>query len=120
MLRLTKALLVVAAMIAGTAAGTQWTLTDTATAATTQTAYVSMQFNRFAPADITVAAGTTVVWTNDDYDSGEYHDVIAENGSFISETFAPGFWYSVLFETPGTYVYYCDLHEGMFGRVFVQ
>lgn len=93
---------------------------DPAPAAATQGAVVSMQFNRFAPETITVAAGTTVTWTNDDFGSGEFHDVIAEDGSFVSATFGPGGAYSVTFDFPGQYGYYCDLHEGMFGRVIVQ
>jgi plastocyanin len=89
-------------------------------AAATQEAYVSMQFNRFVPGDLAVAAGTTVVWVNEDYDSGEWHNVIAEDGSFASETVPPGGAVSVTFFYPGVYVYYCDLHEGMFGRIFVE
>jgi plastocyanin len=38
---------------------------------------------------ITVTAGTTVTWTNDDFGSGEFHDD-REDGSFISATFGPG------------------------------
>lgn len=120
MLRLPKALLVAALLLGGAVGGTQWTRTPTATAATTQSAYVSMQFNRFAPATIAVAAGTTVVWSNEDYDSGEFHDVIEENGWFAADPFGPGVAYSVLLTDPGTYNYYCDLHDGMFGRVIVQ
>lgn len=105
----------VAAVILTTApAGT------TARAAATQEAYISMQFNRFVPGDLAVAAGTTVVWVNEDYDSGEWHNVISEDGSFVSETVPPGSAVSVTFSFPGVYVYYCDLHEGMFGRIFVE
>lgn len=94
--------------------------TDIVTASATQQAVVSMQFNRFAPEDIAVAAGSTVTWVNNDYGSGEWHDVIDDNGAFISESFAPGLAFSVTLTTPGVYVYYCDLHEGMFGRIFVE
>jgi plastocyanin len=90
------------------------------TASATQPSVVSMQFNRFAPEDIAVAAGSTVTWVNEDYDSGEWHDVIHEDRAFISEGIAPGFAFSVTLTTPGVYVYYCDLHEGMFGRIFVE
>lgn len=90
------------------------------TAATTQSAAVSMKANLFAPAEITVAAGTTIVWVNEDYDSGEFHNIIAEDGSFAADNFAPGSAFSLTLSTPGTYRYYCDLHEGMFGAVVVQ
>jgi plastocyanin len=93
---------------------------EPAPAAATQGVVVSMIGNRFVPETITIAAGTTVTWTNDDFASGEYHDVIAEDGSFISATYGPGEAYSVSFDFPGAYGYYCDLHEGMYGRVIVQ
>ena len=86
----------------------------------TQEAVVSMQFNRYAPEDVEVAAGTTVTWVNEDYDSGEWHNVIHEFGSFASESFGPGSAFSVTFTIPGVYGYYCDLHEGMYGRIFVE
>jgi plastocyanin len=94
--------------------------TNVVTASATQQAVVSMQLNRFAPEDIAVAAGSTVTWVNEDYDSGEWHDVIHEDRVFISESIAPGYAFSVTLTTPGVYVYYCDLHEGMFGRIFVE
>jgi plastocyanin len=90
------------------------------TASTTQEAAVSMKANLFVPAEITVAAGTTIVWVNEDYDSGEAHNVIAENGSFASQNVGPGSAFSQTLSAPGTYRYYCDLHEGMFGAVVVQ
>jgi plastocyanin len=90
------------------------------TAAATQGQAVSVKANLFVPAEIIVAAGTTIVWVNEDYDSGEFHNVIAEDGSFASENFAPGGAFSLAFSAPGTYPYYCDLHEGMFGAVIVQ
>lgn len=93
---------------------------DTARVAAAQESYVSMQLNRFVPEEIAVSAGTTVIWVNEDYDSGEWHNVIAEDGSFASESFPPGSAVSVWFPNPGVYVYYCDLHEGMFGRIFVE
>jgi plastocyanin len=79
-----------------------------------------MQGNRFTPEDIAVPAGATVIWVNEDYGSGEWHDVIAEDGSFAYESFPPGSAFSVSFPIPGVYAYYCDLHEGMFGRIFVE
>jgi plastocyanin len=116
--RLSPAVLAIA--IAVTAIAFAARPTGPVTAAATQEAVVSMQFNRFAPEDVVVAAGSTVTWVNEDYDSGEWHDVIDEYGAFISESFAPGGAFSVTFDVPGVYSYYCDLHEGMYGRVFVE
>lgn len=121
MLRPTKTLLVVAALLAGAvAAGTGVAQTPSATAAATQSATVSMVNNRFVPSEIVVSAGTTVTWVNEDYESGEWHDVIAENGAFFLDVFGPGDAYSVTLYEPGIYVYYCDLHADMFGSVTVE
>ena len=95
-----------------------WSRTSDATAS--QSAAVWMQYNAFDPAHIVVAAGTTVTWSNEDWGSGEFHDVIAANGAFASDTFGPGGTYSVYFEVPGWYEYFCDLHEGMYGTVTVE
>jgi plastocyanin len=118
MLRLSSAgLAIVVALAAGVVALRS---TDIVTASATQEAVVSMQFNRFAPEDLAVAAGSTVTWINEDYDSGEWHNVIHENGAFVSESFAPGYAFTMTLTSPGVYVYYCDLHEGMYGRIFVE
>jgi plastocyanin len=117
MRRLSLLALVAAFGIAAVVAGS-WSRIPDATAA--QSTTVRMQFNAFDPAHIVVAAGTTVTWTNEDWDSGEFHDVIAANGAFASETFGPGGTFSVYLEFPGWYEYYCDLHEGMYGTVTVE
>jgi plastocyanin len=115
-----RLLLPAALLLCVLAAGARATSAPNVTAATTQAATVSMKANVFVPAEITVAAGTTIVWLNEDYDSGEFHNVIAENGSFATENLAPGGASSLTLSSPGRYVYYCDLHEGMYGTVVVQ
>ena len=73
----------------------------------------------FAPATITVKAGTTVTWTNQDADR---HDITPdqETADFkASELLARGESYSVTFTTPGTYTYYCSPHPYMTGTVEV-
>jgi plastocyanin len=89
-------------------------------AAATQPVTVSMQSNLFVPGAIWVGAGTEVVWLNEDYESGEFHNVIAANGAFASRNFGPGDAFPFFFDTPGVYEYYCDLHEGMYGTVVVE
>ena|SRR5579883_2551148 len=88
------------------------------------TVLVSMQNQQFLPANITVAAGTTVVWENDDDPSDpdhNSHDVAADDGSFYNDTLIlPGQQFAVTLTTPGTYSYYCDLHVDMIGVVTVQ
>ena len=68
----------------------------------------------FDPADITVPAGTTVMWTNE----GEKpHTVTAHDGSFASPVLYPGESYWVTFYEPGTYTYQCS--DAMQGSVTV-
>jgi len=64
---------------------------------------------RFEPAQITVAPGTTVVWTNT---GGTPHTVTADDNSFDSGTLSDGDTFSWTFDEPGEYPYYCRFHGG--------
>lgn len=73
----------------------------------------------FSPASITVKAGTTVTWTNND---SANHTVTANTPSAdapSSDTLAKGKTYSVTFNKAGTYAYYCAIHTEMTGTVIV-
>jgi plastocyanin len=75
---------------------------------------------RFAPPAITVAAGTTVTWTNDDHFT---HSVQFLDGGLPAEpqVMDPGASTSFTFATPGTYHYQCHLHpQDMQGSVVVS
>ena len=54
----------------------------------------------FTPAEIAVAPGTTVTWTNED---DIPHTVAASNGAFRSRAMDTDQQYSFTFTTPGTY-----------------
>ena len=74
---------------------------------------------RFAPADITVASGTTVTWTNSDNFT---HNVQFADKGLSGEplTMRPGETVQFTFATPGTYEYLCSLHpQDMKGSVVV-
>lgn len=71
----------------------------------------------FAPAELTVPAGTTVTWTNHDEDP---HNIVAEGGQFRSPTMGSGATFSYTFATPGTYAYVCGIHPFMHGTVVVK
>jgi len=76
----------------------------------------------FTPGTLTIPAGTTITWTNAD---GFAHTVTADNGSFDSGFFGAGQSFSMTFDTPGTYFYYCIPHGspggfGMAGVVDVE
>jgi plastocyanin len=71
----------------------------------------------FAPTAITVAAGSTVTWTNKDQ---EPHTVVSENGQFRSGALDTGDSFSFRFDKPGTYRYACSIHPRMVGTIVVQ
>ena len=71
----------------------------------------------FAPQRITVKAGTTVTWINDD-DSP--HTVASSSKSFKSKPLDTKDKFSFTFTTPGTYEYFCSLHPHMTGVIVVE
>jgi plastocyanin len=87
-------------------------------ASSTSAVKVSIQNYAFAPASITVAAGTTVTWTNMD---SAPHTVTVSSGpeKFGSQNLQKGDSFSYKFTKPGTYSYYCAVHPDMKGSVTV-
>jgi len=81
---------------------------------------VSMRQDRFNPEVLTVAAGTTVTWSNDEPDPANAHNVISLSHGIESPYIYPGEIWSYTFAAPSEYDYFCDLHEGMYGKVIVQ
>ena len=71
----------------------------------------------FGPAVLTVPAGTTVTWVNEDE---EPHTVVESNTLFKSHALDTGDKFSFTFTTPGTYEYFCTIHAHMVGKVVVQ
>jgi plastocyanin len=78
---------------------------------------VGIENFNFVPADLTVKAGTTVVWTN--HDDVE-HTVTASDNGFGSSSIPTEGQFSYTFSTPGTYSYFCAIHPFMTARVIVQ
>ena len=73
--------------------------------------------NDFEPKAITVKAGQTVTWTNDD---GVPHNAVAKDGEGPrSELFGKGRSYAWKATTPGTIEYVCTVHPGMDGTIEV-
>ena len=71
----------------------------------------------FAPAALTVHAGATVTWTNND---DEPHTVVSDAGLFRSGALDTGESFSFKFDRPGTYRYACSIHPRMVGTIVVQ
>ena len=77
---------------------------------------VSIDNFGFAPATLTVKAGSTVTWTNHDE---EPHTVAATDGSFHSPGMGTGATFSHTFPTAGKFDYVCSIHPMMHGTVVV-
>jgi predicted lipoprotein with Yx(FWY)xxD motif/plastocyanin len=95
-----------------TGASSSGATTGTASAASSATA-VSLKNFAFNPKTLTVSAGTTVTWTNNDTVA---HTVTADDGSFDSKNLDPGATFSYTFAKAGTYPYYCAYHGGKGGQ----
>ncbi len=107
--------LLLACALAGAAAFTTQSLAKTA--APPAPVKVSIADYAFKPATLTVAAGTTVEWTNRDDDP---HTVTADDGSFDSHGLGQGDAYRRTFAKPGRYPYHCAAHPFMKGVVTVK
>jgi plastocyanin len=88
----------------------------TAPAAPVSGDQVNIDSFAFAPATLTVHAGTTVTWTNHDE---EPHTVAANDGSFHSPGMGTGATFSHTFAAAGTFEYVCSIHPMMHGTVVV-
>ena len=115
MLRHRRALIVAA----GLASALVVVLVAPAAAATVN---VTVADNLFQAPSVTVTAGDTVVWTQP---GSRVHNVTADDGSFSSGNLAAGGTFSRVFNTAGTFRYYCSIHGapggiGMSGVVVVQ
>jgi plastocyanin len=77
----------------------------------------------FHDANLTVKAGATVTWVNND---DAEHTVDAKDGSFSSGgtlktiNIKPGDSFSFKFDKVGTYDYFCKVHPFMKGTITVQ
>ena len=71
----------------------------------------------FYPQRITVKAGTTVTWSNED---DVPHTVASSSKVFKSKALDTADKFSFTFTTPGTYDYFCSVHPHMTGAVVVE
>lgn len=69
------------------------------------------------PTRLTVRAGESVTWVNDD---DVEHQIAVLDGSFRSEKLPPGGRVAHAFPQAGDYEYYCTLHNFMKGTVRVS
>lgn len=81
---------------------------------------MEIERSRYAPTDVTVAAGGSVEYVNlDPFD----HTVTAAEGSslaFDSGDLGQDETFTQVFEEPGTYDYFCTIHPTMRATVTVE
>jgi plastocyanin len=71
----------------------------------------------FDPATVTIKAGESVTWTNQD---AMNHTVVADKGEFKSSDLGQGATFTFKFDKAGTYAYHCSIHPSMKATVVVQ
>ena len=88
-------------------------------AVSAQAANAEVQIDQFtfAPPRLSVKAGTTVTWINDD---DIPHTVASSSKLFKSKALDTNDKFSFTFTTPGTYAYFCSVHPHMTGTVVVE
>lgn len=109
--------LLLAALVAAapSLASAQDAATPTPTVAAPAT--VEIREMRFEPATLTVDAGTTVTWMNDDKSP---HTVTDRGRVFRSAALDTKDTFSFTFATPGEFTYFCTLHPMMVGKIVVK
>ncbi|HEX5004199.1 MAG TPA: cupredoxin domain-containing protein [Gemmatimonadales bacterium] len=73
----------------------------------------------YTPAQLTVAAGTRVVWINCEPEGTPGHTTTDDGGAWDSPTLTTGEVFSVV-PAPGTYAYHCRPHPFIQGQLLVQ
>ena len=89
-------------------------LTDVSQAADNE---VTVNDTEFAPAEITVPAGSKIIWKNTSQNAP--HSAKAEDGSFDTGYVMPGEQGEATFATAGDFNYFCEPHPWKKGVVHV-
>ena len=71
----------------------------------------------FSPVTITVKAGQSVTWTNEDSIG---HSATADDNSWDTGVLSQGQSKAITFAKAGTYTYHCSVHPNMKATVIVQ
>jgi plastocyanin len=81
-------------------------------------AAVTIASSTFSPGDVSVAAGGTVTWTNQD---SLPHSVVFDDAALTdSDNLSQGDTFEATFATAGSFSYVCGIHPNMTGTVTVQ
>ncbi len=88
-----------------------------AAAAAPEASQVQIKDFMFEPMTLTIRAGTSVTWVNQD---DEPHTVVGDGGLFRSGALDTGEAYSFRFEKAGTYAVFCSIHPQMKARIIIE
>jgi len=123
----TKAEIIVSKLVIGAAlvgvlgwaslTSAKWPAQAAATQAQPAAVEVKIDNFSFIPQELTVAAGTKVIWVNRD---DIPHTVRSTEDKFKSKALDTDDQFTFTFDTPGTYEYFCSLHPKMTAKVIVK
>jgi plastocyanin len=72
----------------------------------------------FEPASITASVGDTITWTNND--SAQHTATVTSDPTCTTETLSDGASGGIVFNTAGSYEYFCKIHPTMTGTIEVS
>ena len=78
---------------------------------------VEIKNMKFAPAELTITAGTKVTWVNED---NSPHTVTDKGKVFRSAALDTKDNFSYTFAAPGEFTYFCTIHPMMVGKIVVK
>jgi plastocyanin len=108
----------VAAIAALSFAGLRAAAGESATEATASRAKTERIANfEYHPTPLTVSAGTKIVFSNQSHVT---HTATENGGGFNTGHIKPGETASVTLDKPGTYVFHCEIHPFMHGKIIVR
>lgn len=105
------------AVLALLAAGMHFALADPTPAPAASPYVIEIANNAFSPSSLSVPAGSTVTWKNED--SYAHTVTMSGKGGFDSGNLDGGKTFSKTFTNAGTYSYACSIHPSMTGTVTV-
>ncbi len=81
---------------------------------------IAIQSFAFLPTPVHVTVGSKVTWINCEPAGTPAHTSTADGGAWGSALLDPGFTYTFLFPTPGTFAYHCEPHPSMTAQIVVD
>jgi len=82
-----------------------------------ETLEIAIEDFLYSPADLTINAGTTITWTNND---AAIHDATERDRSWNTELLSKSEAGEITFDEPGTFEYFCSIHPWMEASITVR